>query len=171
MSPAITAFLHNYCPVCSSDLSQPKSLLDHLKTQHQIVLPARKTGYNRKKDPAYEFIKNLADCQVEHYACPSCWNHYSEPHELEKHFQVHMNNQGGDSSMGESGQHQDAHEEYDEEAALGSNDRKGTSEDEKDTEYLQKSNELFNTLDELITGFKKLLPYGYKNEKGKNTSR
>lgn len=72
--------------------------------------------------------------------------------------------------MSESSQHQGGHEEYDEEAAISNNGRKGTSEDEKDAEYLNKSNELFNTLDELIAGFKKLLPYGYTNDK-KNSSK
>ncbi|KAK4519370.1 putative NRPS-like protein biosynthetic cluster [Mucor velutinosus] len=167
MSPRITAYLRDHCPVCASDMSQPKSLINHLKTQHQMVLPARKAGQNRPRDPAYEFSKDQADCQVERLACPSCWKHFSEPHELEHHFQVHLNNQD-DSNMSEASQYPDEYEEYDEEAAISSNGSKGSKEDEKDAQYLEKSNELFSTLDELIAGFKKLLPYDYTNEKKSN---
>ncbi|GAN02718.1 hypothetical protein MAM1_0027c02164 [Mucor ambiguus] len=164
MSPKISAYLYNHCPVCSSDRSNPKNLLSHLKTQHQMVLPARKTGLNRPKDPAYDFVKDQADCQLDRYACPSCWSHFSEPHELEQHLKAHVDIQG-DSNMGESNGHREAYEEYDEEAAISSDGRKGADENQRDAEYLEKSNELFNTLDELIAGFKKLLPYGYTNEK------
>lgn len=167
MSPGrITAYLYNHCPVCTTDLSQAKNLINHLRTQHQIVLSPRKKGLNRPKDPAYDFSKDMADCQLERYACPSCWNHFSEPHELEQHFQEHINNRS-DNSWGEANQRRDAHEGHEEEEVSSNNrhGRKGASEDENDAEYLKKSNELFNTLDDLIAGFKKLLPYGYTNEK------
>lgn len=164
MSPGrITAYLYNHCPVCTTDLSLPKNLINHLRTQHQIVLSPRKKGLNRPRDPAYDFSKDMADCQLERYACPSCWSHFSEPHELEQHFQEHINNRS-DNSWYEENQRRDAHEE-EETPSNNRRGRKGAREDENDAEYLKKSNELFNTLDDLITGFKKLLPYGYTNEK------
>lgn len=169
MSPGrITAYLYNHCPVCTTDLSLPKNLINHLRTQHHIVLSPRKKSLNRPRDPAYDFSKDMADCQLERFACPSCWSHFSEPHELEQHFQEHINNKS-DNSGSEENQRRAAHEGHDDEEEEASSNnlrgRKGASEDENDAEYLKKSNELFNTLDDLIAGFKKLLPYSYTNEK------
>lgn len=164
MSSKIAVYLQNHCPMCSTDLSQAKTLINHLKSQHQMELSTRKTSLNRPKDPAYNFVKDQSDAQMERYACPSCWSHFSEPHELEQHLKMHINQ--GDSNMGEARQHQEDYEEYDEEAAISNNGRGAKDkESDKDAVYLQKSKELFNTLDDLIAGFKKLLPYGHSNEK------
>ncbi|KAL9558613.1 hypothetical protein MBANPS3_000822 [Mucor bainieri] len=133
-----------------------------------MCLTQIKAGVKRPKDPAYEIVTRESDAQLDRFACPSCWSHFSEIQALEEHLNDHIRT---DSNMTEAthrqeAHHQEADEEYDEEAAIDTGDRRRSiSENEKDALYLEKSNELFSTLDDLIAGFKKLLPYGYANDK------
>lgn len=181
-SGKVLAYLEHLCPECSTTFASPTSLLSHLKSSHMIHLSPRKTGRNRPTNAGYIYVKNQEDSQTTQSACPSCWSHFNidDVRELSDHIRtVHIENCEQDMEEGTNSQRRSLPEGVEEyippngtkNKAMSIGGNKSMNGDGTEAMYLKKTNELFNTLEDLIFNFKKLLPYGGSTDKdSKNAS-
>jgi hypothetical protein len=177
----VLAYLEHLCPECSTTFSSPISLLNHLKSSHMIHLSPRKAGRNRPTNASYVYVKNQEDAQTTQSACPSCWSHFNidDVHELSDHIRtVHLENSEQYMQKATNNQQRNLPEGVEEyippksskTMTMLSGSKKTMNEKDTEAVYLKRSNELLNTLEDMVANFKKLLPYGGSTDKDNRNS-
>lgn len=72
-------YLEHTCYICGNIMSSAKQTINHVDRIHGYELPSREVGRKRPQDNEFEYLRDkMAEKDMSHYACPSCWFHCSE---------------------------------------------------------------------------------------------
>jgi hypothetical protein len=169
MEDKIKVHFINPCYECHVTLSNPSTVLKHLKNDHGIEIDGRQPIQKRPTSKAYTYQKDYTNDCVIHFACPSCWFHCSEDfdifsrHVIENHVypaaNIYTTKNGGYGSKIATEDEVDSKIIIKESEPIIKNKGKkpitstaGTSQEAAK----KKEDEILGTLDELVLNFKKL---------------
>ncbi|KAI7895533.1 uncharacterized protein EV154DRAFT_398546, partial [Mucor mucedo] len=71
-------YLQHTCYICGNAMSGGTQTINHIKAVHGYEIPSRAVGYKRPQDNDQEYVRDMSNADVLHYACPSCWFHCPE---------------------------------------------------------------------------------------------